>query len=208
MKTRRLAIPLQEEDVRGLNIGDVVYLDGQVYTAMSLFHIRAIDTDVLPPIDFKEMNVLLHAGPLMKRTEDRWIPLGIDPTSSLYLDKYGPGIISKLAIRAIIGKTTMGRETMGIMKKCGCIHLTVPGVMGNILASQAKRVVGVYDLEELGSNEATWIIELENAGPFIVDIDTYGNNLIHVRNNVIAEHLEEFYEKYGVRDFTYINVGV
>ena len=48
MEPRILAIPLKEEDVRALNIEDVVYLNGLIYTAMSQFHIRAIEKNILP----------------------------------------------------------------------------------------------------------------------------------------------------------------
>jgi len=208
MDAKRLSIPLSEEEVRKLGIGEVVYLDGLIYTAMSQFHIRAIEENILPPIDFAKLNVLVHAGPLMKKVNDQWIPLGIDPTSSLYMDKYGPAIIKKLGIRAIVGKTTMGNETMEVMKKNGCVHLTLLGLMGNVLASQVKKVVQVYGLEELGSNEATWVMEVEKAGPFIVDIDTRGTNLISQLNVEVEKKFEEYYKKYGIKDFDYIKVGV
>jgi len=48
MAQRILAIPLKEEYVRALNIGDDVYLNGLIYTAMSQFHIRAIEKNILP----------------------------------------------------------------------------------------------------------------------------------------------------------------
>lgn len=207
MDAKTLTIPLKEEQVRQLNTGDVIYLNGPIFTAMSLFHIRYTEKNILPPLDFKRMNVLVHAGPLMKRVEDKWVALGIDPTSSLYMDKYGPAIIRGLGLRAIVGKTTMGRETMGAMKEKGCVHLTIPGVMGNILASQVKEVLQVHDLEALGANEATWVMELAGAGPFIVDIDAQGNNLIQNRYEEVEKEFRRLYEKYGLQGFDFIHVG-
>ena len=58
MAEKYLKIPLTEEDVRGLEVGDVVFLDGPVYTGRSLFHIRAVDQSIVPPVDFEKMNVL------------------------------------------------------------------------------------------------------------------------------------------------------
>lgn len=75
--------------------------------------------------------------------------------------------------------------------------------MGNILAKKVKRVVDVYNLDELGVLEATWVLEVENFGPFIVDIDTKGNNLFHQVNAQVRKNLEATYEKYGIKDFTY-----
>jgi tartrate/fumarate subfamily iron-sulfur-dependent hydro-lyase beta chain len=207
MTSRILTIPLTEEDISSLKVGDVVHLSGAVFTAMSLFHIRYAEKGILPPLDFEQLNVLVHAGPLMKRVGDKWTPLGIDPTSSLYMDKYGSGIIKGLRLKTIVGKTTMSRESVAAMKKAGCVHLTIPGVMGNILASQVKRVIEVHDLEEIGSNEATWVIELEKAGPFIVDIDIHGNNIILDQNRKVKKQFDKFYRKYGLKDFKYIHVG-
>lgn len=48
MEPRVLAIPLKEEDIRALNIGDVVCLNGPIYTAMFQFHRRNIEKNVLP----------------------------------------------------------------------------------------------------------------------------------------------------------------
>lgn len=207
MEPRILAIPLKEEDVRALNIEDVVYLNGLIYTAMSQFHMRAIEEDILPPIDFTRLNVLVHGCPLVKRVNDKWVPIGIDPTSSLYMDKYGPAIIERLGIRAIVGKTTMGQGTMEVMNKRGCVHLTMVGLMGNIFASQVEKITDVHGLDELGSNEATWVVEVKNAGPFIVDIDTHGNNLVHKRTKEVEKRFEELYEKYGIKNFKYVHVG-
>ena len=208
MAKKYLKIPLTEGDVRGLEIGDVVFLDGPVYTGRSLFHIRAVDQNIIPPIDFKKMNVLLHIGPVMEKVGDLWRPVSMAPTSSIRFEKYGAAVIKKLGIRGIIGKTTMGVGTMEMMKEFGAVHLTVVGVMGNLLANEVKRVLGVHFMDELGKTEATWVMELEKGGPFIVDIDTKGNNLFHQVNKDVASKFEKFYEKFGIsKEFKYTDVN-
>lgn len=208
MAEKYLKIPLTEDEVRGLKIGDVVFLDGPVYTGRSLFHIRAIDQNIIPSLDFKQMNVLMHIGPVMEKVDDSWRPVSMAPTSSIRFEKYGPATIKKLGIRAIIGKTTMGNGTMEMMKKFGAVHLTVVGIMGNLLANQVKKVLGVHFLEELGRTEATWVMELEKGGPFIIDIDTKGNNLFHQVNREVESKFEKFYEKFGIpKGFEYTDVN-
>ena len=203
MATKRLTIPLSEAEVRQLGVGDVVYLDGLIYTCRSLFQIRALEQDTLPPVDFKKLNVMFHMGGVMKKEEDGWIAVSLLATSSIRFEKLGAPIINKLGIRAIIGKTTMGLKTMQAMKESGCVHLSWGALIGNILAKSVKRVVNVYDLDELGMLEATWVMEVENFGPFIVDIDTRGNNLFHRVNAQVEKKFEAAYEKYGIRDFAY-----
>jgi len=208
MGGKYLKIPLTEEDVRGLEIGEVAFLDGPVYTGKSLFHIRAIDQNIIPPLDFMRMNVLMHIGPVMEKVADSWRLVSMAPTSSIRFEKYGATIIEKLRIRAIIGKTTMGDGTMEMMKKFGSVHLTVVGIMGNLLANQVKKVLGVHLLEEVGRTEATWVMELEKGGPFIVDIDTKGNNLFHQVNQGVESKFEKFYERFGIlKGFQFTDVN-
>jgi len=203
MITKRLTIPLSEEEVRQLNIEDVVYLDGRIYTCRSLFQIRAVEQDILPPIDFRKLNVMLHMGGIMKKAANSWEAVSLLCTSSIRFEKLGAPIINKLGVRAIIGKSTMGTKTMYAMKEAGCVHLSWGALIGNILAKNVKKVVDVYDLDELGPLESTWVLEVENFGPFVVDIDTKGNNLF---NNVSAEadkRFEAAYERYGIKDYAY-----
>jgi L(+)-tartrate dehydratase beta subunit len=203
MATKRLTIPLSEKAVRGLNIGDIVYLDGLIYTCRSLFQTRAVEQNVLPPVDFTNLNVMLHMGGIMEKIGDKWRPVSLLCTSSIRFEKLGAQIIEKLGIRAIVGKSTMGVNTMEAMKELGCVHLSWGALIGNILAKNVKRVVDVHDLDELGTLEATWIFEVLNFGPFIVDIDAKGNNLFDRVNSNVNRNLKKAYEQYGITDFTY-----
>jgi tartrate/fumarate subfamily iron-sulfur-dependent hydro-lyase beta chain len=204
MAAKRLSIPLSEKDVRGLNIWDVVYFDGLIYTCRSQFQIRAVEQEILPPVDFKKLNVMLHMGGIMKKVGESWIPLSLLCTSSIRFEKLGAQIINKLGVRAIIGKSTMGAGTMKAMKRLGCVHLAWGALIGNILAEKVKKVVEVHYLDELGPLEATWIFEVENFGPFVVDIDAHGNNLFDRLNTDVELQFKKAYEKYGIVDYTYI----
>jgi tartrate/fumarate subfamily iron-sulfur-dependent hydro-lyase beta chain len=208
MKERKLSIPVTEEAIRDLNVGDLVYFDGPIFTGRSRFHIRAVDQNILPPIDFARHNVFVHMGPVVKKTEKDWIPIGLGPTSSLRFEKYGAAVIRNLKLRVIIGKTTAGEYTTKVMKEVGCIHVTPIGAasMGNILALRAK-VNNVYFLDELGSTEATWVFQVKDWGPFMVDTDTRGNNFFEQKNIEIEKKLQKAYEQFGIaKDFRYTPV--
>lgn len=207
IKTVRLKTPLQEKDVRDLHIGDVVYLDGMFYTGRTIFQKRVLDENILPPIDFQQVNVFHHVGPVMYQVESNWKPLSVDPTSSIRFEKFGPGIIKKLGVRAIIGKTTMGPATLKAMSEYGCIHLTKVGICGDLLAAKVKKVVNVFFREELGNTEATWLMEVENFGPFIVDMDTWGRNYFASVDRDVKEQLLKTYAQFGFdKKFHYTEV--
>lgn len=204
IKTVRLRVPLRENDITSLNIGDAVYFDGVFYTGRTLFQRQVVEKNILPPIDFPNLNLFLHVGPVMRLADGRWEPVSIDPTSSFRFEKFGASIIKKLNVRAIVGKTTMGPATMEAMKEYGCVHLTKVGIYGKVLASRVKRVVDVYNLKEFGITEATWLMEAENFGPFIVDMDTKGRNYFEFIDEDVSRQVLSAYERFGVRpDFKY-----
>jgi tartrate/fumarate subfamily iron-sulfur-dependent hydro-lyase beta chain len=177
-----LSIPLSEQDVRALSLGDIVSLDGVVYTGRTRFHVAVLEESLIPPLNFEQLNVFHHVGPVMRRSEERddgWEPLCVAATASMRFEKYGPELIRKLGLRAIIGKGTMGPKTMKAMRELGCVHLCAVGMNGNVLATKVRRILGVHNLEVFGSIEATWVLEVEDFGPWIVDIDTEGRNLFH-----------------------------
>jgi tartrate dehydratase beta subunit/fumarate hydratase class I family protein len=130
--------------------------------------------------------------------------VGLDQTSSFRFEKWGADTIRQLGLRAIIGKTTMGERTAAAMRDRGCVHLTRVGVPGNLLAQKVKRVVDVFHLEEFGMTEATWVIEVEDLGPFIVDIDAQGRNLFHDVRAAVDLKRKALYRRFGIpEDFRY-----
>lgn len=203
MAVKRLNLPLSEEEVRSLNVWDVVYLSGQIFACRSRFHIRAIEENILPPVDFKRVNAMLHMGGIMRQVDCEWTPISLLCTSSIRFEKLGAPIIEKLGLRAIMGKSTMGPGTMKAMKELGCVHLTWGALIGNVLAKKVKKVIAVHDLETLGPMEATWLFEVEDFGPFVVDIDTKGNNLFDSVHAKVKRNLGKVYEKYDIADFHY-----
>jgi L(+)-tartrate dehydratase beta subunit len=193
-----LTIPLSLEDIVDLEVGDVVYFDGLLFTGLGRFHRRVLEKGLVPPIDFSRTNVLLHAGLVAQPKNGGWEAISIDPAPSRPFELYGPGIIKRLGLRAIIGRTTMGPDTMRAAKELGCIHVTKVGIYGRNLAWRVKRVVDVYNLGELGPAEATWVLEATDFGPFVVDIDTHGHNLFDQVKADVDERRREVYRSMGL----------
>jgi tartrate/fumarate subfamily iron-sulfur-dependent hydro-lyase beta chain len=112
----------------------------------------------------------------MKQVDDNWEIVSIEPTSSIRFERYGADVVRKLQLRTLIGKTTMGPRTAEALKEVGGVYLSKIGLCGNQISGQVKKVNEVHFLEELGKTEATWVMEVENFGPFFVGIDSKGNN--------------------------------
>ncbi len=171
-----LKLPLREETVRSLKVGQMVTVSGMMFTGRSRFHIRAIEEDLVPPLDYSRINCFFHVGPVMKQVDGKWQVVSIEPTSSIRFERYGADVIRKLKLRVVMGKTTMGPGTTKALQEVGGVYLSKIGICGNILGPQVKRIHAVHFLEELGKTEATWVFEVERFGPFFVAIDAAGNH--------------------------------
>ncbi|MFO7877707.1 MAG: hypothetical protein R6U55_14100, partial [Desulfovermiculus sp.] len=62
----------------------------------------------------------------------------------------------------------------------------------------------VHLLDRLGSIEAAWILDLKALGPFLVDIDTTGQNYFDGLEQKIVENRKKVYARLGIpEDFDY-----
>ena len=173
---RNLTLPLSEADAVSLKLGEMVTVSGLLFTGRSRFHIRAVENDLYPPIDYEKINCFFHVGPVMRQTADGWDVVSCEPTSSIRFERYGADVVRKFRLRTLIGKTTMGPATARALKEVKGVYLSKIGLSGNALRGQVKKVHDVYFLDELGKTECTWIYEVENFGPFFVAMDASGRN--------------------------------
>ncbi|MFC1929435.1 fumarate hydratase C-terminal domain-containing protein [Chloroflexota bacterium] len=206
MAARNLHIPLSLDDVSSLKVGDVVHLNGLIFTGAAFFHERA-KNGILPLIDFSRTNVLLHVHPMMKKIGEETVLFALGPTSSIAFDSYAPDFIRRLKVRAILGKTTMGQATMKVMQEIGCVHLSRVGSPENTLAAKTKKVHDIFYNDDTNTyEEATLLIEVEDFGPFIVDIDTHGNNLFYQLEQEVDKKMKVLYARFGIdEDFRYLD---
>jgi len=205
---KHLQLPLSEAEARSLKVGDMVTVSGKVFTGRSRFHIRAIEDDILPPIDFSKINTFFHVGPVMRQVGDEWELVSIEPTSSIRFERYGADVVRKLKLRTLIGKTTMGPATTEALCEVGGVYLTKIGICGNQLGAQVKKIETVYFLDELGKTEATWVFEVEKFGPFFVGIDSHGNNYFEELSEDIEKNMPVINAGLGIpEDYDYTDVN-
>jgi len=203
-----LSLPLSEDGARGLQLGQMVTVTGQLFTGRSRFHIRAIEDDIVPPIDYAEANAFFHVGPVVRREGETWQVVSAEPTSSIRFERYGADVVRRLQLRTLIGKTTMGPRTAEALRDVGGVYLSKIGICGNILSQQIKRVCEVHFLEELGKTEATWVLEVERFGPFFVAIDAKVRNYFQDLHRHVDANLSGVYVRLGLDesyDFTCVN---
>ena len=182
-----LTYPFAEEAIRTLKAGDAVSVNGKVWTGRDRFHKHFADGGRLP-VDFRD-GALYHCGPVVIRDGDGWRVTAAGPTTSSRENAYMPAIIRKYGIRAIIGKGGMGPETAAACRECGCVYLQAIGGAAQILAQAIVRVIRPSFLEEFGSPEAIWQLEVRDF-PAIVTMDAQGASLHETIARQSRERLE------------------
>jgi len=195
----RLKTPISEEEIRKLHVGDIVYLDGILYTGRDEVHIHALEKaekGEKPPVEFKEM-VVYHCGPIMKKDGEEWTLVAAGPTTSSRMNSLEPKFIEIFRPAMIIGKGGMSQPTVDAMVKFGAVYLAITGGAAVLAAKGIKKVHGVHWFE-LGMPEAIWVLEAENFGPLTVAIDSHGKSLFADVNEKVEGNVDKVRKKLGL----------
>ena len=162
--------PMNMDEIRELEVGDIVYLSGTIYTARDEAHKRILKEEEELPFDLNEA-VIYHCGPIVLREGKRWRIISAGPTTSSRMNDLAPKIIEKYEIRAIIGKGGMGEKVREKLFQRG-VYMAYTGGAALLAASKIKEVLNVY-WEDLGMAEAVWELEVRDFGPLIVTMDSH-----------------------------------
>ncbi len=193
----RLTAPLTEDDIRTLEIGDAVFLDGLLFTGREGLYRRLFDLDLQPPVDIRSLsNVTFHCSPAVSEISpgEYHIP-AVSATASFRFDEYIPLLFERYGVRVVIGKGGMQEEVyQSAFRKYGAVYLTTVGYgLGAIYGRGIRGVKDVYWKEELGLAQAMWVLEVENLGPFLVEYDAQGRSLFKKANAEINRRFEKLY---------------
>ncbi len=170
----KLQAPFTQEKIRALKVGDMVEISGLLYTGRDAVH-KWIHDGNAPPVSLKDA-IIYHCGPVMKKIKGKWTALAAGPTTSSREEPYQAGIIEKYGLRGVIGKGGMGEKTRLACEKFGCVYFHAVGGAAQVLAESIKEVPAVHGLEQFGSPEAIWELQVDSF-PVVVTIDAHGNSL-------------------------------
>lgn len=170
---RYVNAPMSKEDAKSLKAGDMVFLNGIIYTARDAAHKRMYETlqkgETLP-MELKN-NIIYYMGPSPAR-EGR--PIGsAGPTTASRMDKYTPALLD-LGLGAMVGKGKRSPEVKDAIVRNGSVYMAAIGGAGALLSKSivASEVIAYDDL----GTEAIRKLTVKNF-PAIVVIDSEGNNL-------------------------------
>ena len=197
-RTQRLSTTPSREDLAALKLGDIVYLDGLIYTGREGVYKRAIEEGEPLPMDLPaESAANFHCAPAATQADDGSIRMGaVTATASFRFSTWIEEWFRISGARLIIGKGGMTpKDYREKFVPNGAIYLTTVGYgTGALLGRGIKDVKALHWRKELGLAQAMWVIEAENMGPFIVASDLEGNCLFERENAKIAPGLQKVYE--------------
>ena len=169
-----LTYPFTKAAVRELKAGDVVGVNGIVWTGRDRFHKHFADGGALP-VDFRD-GALYHCGPVVVPDGDGWRVVAAGPTTSVRENPYEPKFIAATGLSVVIGKGGMDERTLDACRLHGAVYLQAVGGAAALAAQCIKRVMNVYFLKEFGAAEACWEFEMVDFH-CVVAMDSHGKSL-------------------------------
>lgn len=203
-----LNMPLSDEAIRSLKVGDSIALNGVMVTGRDTVHKWMVDTFIKktrqPQGDDLEVyeaikpllagSVIYHCGPVVAGLDTkqyRFVAAG--PTTSIREEPYQGLVMDHFKIKGVIGKGGMGPKTLKACQEVPGVYLHAIGGAASLIAQTVTRVLGVYKYD-FGVPEAMWVIEVKDF-PVVVTMDSHGGSL---HENVEADSraaLDELFAK-------------
>lgn len=193
----RLKIPAGKDELERLEPGNVVYLDGVIYTGREGVYKKVISEGAPLPLDLPAVSdANFHCSPAAAQEPDGSFNVGgVTATASFRFSQWMPQWFEKSGARIVIGKGGMSAaDYKNVFVPAGAVYLTTVGYgTGALLGRGIKGVRDVFWLDELGIAQAMWVFEVENFGPFIVESDLAGNSLFEQQGALVNANLERLY---------------
>lgn len=200
----KLSIPLKDEEIRRLAVGDSVLLSGVMITGRDAVHKWLADTFIKktrPPAgDDLEVyqsikpilqgGVIYHCGPVvggLATKEYRFVAAG--PTTSIREEPYQGDVMRHFNLKGVIGKGGMASKTLQACTEVPGVYFHAIGGAASLIAESVQRVLGVYKLD-FGVPEAIWVIEVKDF-PVVVTMDAHGNSLHETVRQQSRQMLEQ-----------------
>jgi fumarate hydratase subunit beta len=187
---REVQIPISDEVIRSLKVGDPVALSGVMVTGRDTVHKWISDTFIKksrPPQGddlavyeaiqkLLDSGVIYHCGPVVAGLDTgdyRFVAAG--PTTSIREEPYQGDVMRHFHLKGVVGKGGMGSKTLKACQEVPSVYLHAIGGAASIIAQSVKHVLRVYKLD-FGVPEALWVIEVKDF-PVVVTMDSHGSSL-------------------------------
>lgn len=186
---REIALPISDETIRSLKIGEPVTLSGVMITGRDTAHKWLIETFIRktrPPQGddlqvYEELkkilngSVIYHCGPVVSGLDTKdYQFVAAGPTTSIREEPFQAEVMKHFNIKGVIGKGGMGPKTLKGCQDAPGVYFHAIGGAASFIAQRVTKVLGVYKME-FGVPEAMWVIEVKEF-PVVVTMDAHGHS--------------------------------
>ncbi len=202
---KNLTLPISDEAIRDLRVGDPVLLSGVMLTGRDAAHKWMVETwvkktrqpsgddvqvyEAIKPL--LQGGAIYHCGPVVAGLETKAYKfVAAGPTTSIREEPYQGDVMRHFNIKAVIGKGGMGKKTLEACGQAPGVYLHAIGGAASLIAQTVTRVRGVYKYD-FGVPEAFWVIEVADF-PAVVTMDAHGASLhaeIEIKSKAALEAL-------------------
>ena len=187
---QQVKIPISDETIHSLKVGDPVALTGTMITGRDVVHKWMIETfirktrqpqgddlqvyEALKPV--LDGGLIYHCGPVvsgLEAKEYKFVAAG--PTTSIREEPYQAEVMKHFNLKGVIGKGGMGPKTLQGCQEAPAVYFHAIGGAATLIARSVTKVLGVYKLD-FGVPEAMWVIEVREF-PVVVTMDAHGGSL-------------------------------
>lgn len=173
MSKLRIETPLIDEVIEKLKVGDIVLINGYVYTARDVAHRRLVElikNDAPLPVQLSGQ-ILYYVGPTPAPPGKTIGSAG--PTTSSRMDPYTPLLLS-LGLKGMIGKGKRSEEVKEAIRKYKAVYFLATGGAGALLS---KHIVSVEEIAFADLLTESVKRLLLKDFPAIVAIDCHGGDI-------------------------------
>ncbi|MDF7676526.1 fumarate hydratase [Neisseriaceae bacterium ESL0693] len=165
---------LTKEDIASWQMGDVLLLNGTIYTGRDAAHKRMIDMlnkgEPLP-VDFTN-KIIYYVGPVDPVGDEVVGPAG--PTTSTRMDKFTRQMLNETGLLGMIGKSERGAAACEAIADNNAVYLMAVGGAA-YLVSKAIKEARVVAFDDLGM-EAIYEFKVQDM-PVTVAVDHQGHSV-------------------------------
>jgi len=183
-----LGMPVSEEQVRALRVGDTVTLEKTLFGIRDATLIEMFDRGRTTRFNLKG-HAVIHTAPNVRKTDPRpenssgYEPLCIGTTTSMRMERFTRPLMQRDGVRLIIGKGGMGPATLDAFREFGGAYLAVVGGAAALETTWIEAIEEV-DMDDLHP-ESLWKFCIKGFGPLLVTMDSHGGSL-HAQVNAEA----------------------
>ncbi len=201
MAEHEFTMPVSEDDIRKLKIGDHVVLQETLFGIRDATLIHMFDKDRETRLDLAG-HAVIHTAPNVKKVpKSNECPAGyesvcIGTTTSARMERFTRPLMEKNGVRIVIGKGGLGDDSAKAFQDLGGVYLAIIGGTAALETTWIERILDV-DMDDLNP-ESLWQFQIKDFGPLLVAMDAHGESLYDAVNSGARDRRAQALARMGV----------